>query len=111
MIIITVESSISNISLPDIGISFTDKIIHFGLFGILGWLLARGFYSFPAINEPYPWLLLPQLHDLGRGGWLAQLDDHCVQVHYCGRHLYCKGLDVDARDNGLDIWSVMGRYL
>jgi len=42
MIAITIESSISNISLPNIGISFTDKLAHFGVFGIMGWLLTRG---------------------------------------------------------------------
>ncbi|MEJ2055177.1 MAG: VanZ family protein [Calditrichaceae bacterium] len=42
MIAITIESSISNIKLPDIGISFTDKLAHFCVFGIMGWLLTRG---------------------------------------------------------------------
>lgn len=43
MVLITIESSMSDLTLPDIGISFTDKIVHFGLYGLLGWLLARGF--------------------------------------------------------------------
>ena len=42
MIAIYIESSISNISLPDLGISFTDKLAHFGVFGIMGWVLTRG---------------------------------------------------------------------
>lgn len=42
MIAITIQSSISNISLPDIGITFTDKLAHFGVFGIMGWVLTRG---------------------------------------------------------------------
>ena len=42
MIAITIESSISNISLPDIGINFTDKLAHFAVFGIMGWVLTRG---------------------------------------------------------------------
>ncbi|MEJ2544134.1 MAG: VanZ family protein [Calditrichaceae bacterium] len=42
MIAITIESSISNISLPDIGITFTDKLAHFGVFAVMGWALTRG---------------------------------------------------------------------
>jgi len=42
MIIISIESSMTDISLPDLGISFADKIVHFFVFGVLGWLIARG---------------------------------------------------------------------
>ena len=42
MIAITIESSISNISLPDIGITFTDKLAHFAVFAIMGLALTRG---------------------------------------------------------------------
>ncbi|MBN1408142.1 MAG: VanZ family protein [Calditrichaceae bacterium] len=42
MIAITIESSISNISLPDMGITFTDKLAHFMVFAIMGWTLTRG---------------------------------------------------------------------
>ena len=54
MIMITVESSMSDLTVPDLGISFTDKIIHFGLYGLLGWLLARGFNL---ADSKYPVLL------------------------------------------------------
>lgn len=42
MIAITIESSISNIKLPNIGLNFTDKLAHFVVFGIMGWVLTRG---------------------------------------------------------------------
>jgi VanZ family protein len=42
MVAIFVESSISNLSLPDMGITFTDKLAHFIVFGIMGWALTRG---------------------------------------------------------------------
>ena len=42
MVAITIESSISNISLPDIGVTFTDKLAHFVVFSIMGWALTRG---------------------------------------------------------------------
>ncbi len=54
MIAITVESSIRNISLPDIGITFTDKLAHFGVFGIMGWVLTRGMVL---SNKRYPILI------------------------------------------------------
>jgi len=44
MIAISIQSSFKGIPLPDLGISFTDKILHFTVFGILGWFLARGMY-------------------------------------------------------------------
>ncbi len=44
MIAVTIESSFSNIPAPDLGISFSDKIYHFIVYGILGWFLARGFH-------------------------------------------------------------------
>ncbi len=54
MIAITVESSISNISLPNIGINFTDKLAHFTVFGIMGWVLTRGMLL---SNIKYPIIL------------------------------------------------------
>lgn len=45
MIVISVQSSMSNIKLPDIGIDFIDKVIHLLVFGVLGWLIARGMYK------------------------------------------------------------------
>ena len=43
MIAIFVQSSISYIKLPDIGIDWLDKILHFLCYGILGLLMARSF--------------------------------------------------------------------
>jgi len=54
MIAITFESSISNISLPDLGITFTDKLAHFGVFGLMGWVLTRGMIL---TNKKYPILI------------------------------------------------------
>ncbi len=44
MTAITIQSSFAGIKLPHLGIQFTDKILHFWAFGILGWFLARGLY-------------------------------------------------------------------
>lgn len=54
MLAITIQSSISNISLPNLGITFTDKLAHFGVFGIMGWLLTRGMIIG---NAKYPILI------------------------------------------------------
>jgi VanZ family protein len=45
MMIISFQSSMSNIRLPDLGIQFIDKIMHLTVFGVLGWLIARGMYK------------------------------------------------------------------
>ncbi len=42
MILITLQSSFSGIPIPDMGITYTDKILHFIVFGILGFLITRG---------------------------------------------------------------------
>jgi len=44
MIIISVQSSMSILRLPDLGIGFADKIMHLIVFGVLGWLIARGMH-------------------------------------------------------------------
>ncbi len=41
-LIITIQSSVSSIYLPDVGISFIDKMLHFVVFGIWGLTLTRG---------------------------------------------------------------------
>jgi VanZ family protein len=45
MIIISFQSSTSKIKLPDLSFDFIDKLVHFFVFGILGWLIARGMYK------------------------------------------------------------------
>ncbi|NOX88450.1 MAG: VanZ family protein [Calditrichaeota bacterium] len=42
MVLITIQSSIEGFDLPKLGIQIEDKLVHFLIFGILGWLLARG---------------------------------------------------------------------
>lgn len=42
MAAITIQSSFHGLPIPDIGLSFTDKILHFLVFGILGLLITRG---------------------------------------------------------------------
>ncbi len=42
MILITIQSSLSGFTLPPLGLEFEDKLVHFLIFGILGWLLMRG---------------------------------------------------------------------
>jgi VanZ family protein len=41
MVAIFIESSISNIELPDLHINWTDKLLHFCGFGILAFFIAR----------------------------------------------------------------------
>jgi VanZ family protein len=43
MTAVTIQSSFAGIRIPA-GIQFSDKILHFIVFGILGWFLARGLY-------------------------------------------------------------------
>ncbi len=43
MIAIFVQSSMSNIDLPDMGFSWQDKMMHFIVFGILALLIGRSF--------------------------------------------------------------------
>lgn len=45
MALITVQSSFRGIPIPDMGITFSDKILHFLVFGILGLLMTRGMRS------------------------------------------------------------------
>ena len=42
MVLITIQSSLSGFKLPPLGLQFEDKLVHFLIFGILGWLLMRG---------------------------------------------------------------------
>ena len=44
MIAITIQSSFAGIPLPNLGISFSDKLLHFFVFGVLGWFLARALF-------------------------------------------------------------------
>ena len=43
MFALFIQSSIGTIEIPDIGVTWLDKILHFIVFGILGLLTARGF--------------------------------------------------------------------
>ena len=43
MLALFIQSSIGQLELPDFGIDWFDKILHFVIFGILGILTARGF--------------------------------------------------------------------
>jgi VanZ family protein len=42
-IAIFIESSLSNLKTPSLGIDFSDKLAHAFVFGILGWLTTRAF--------------------------------------------------------------------
>ena len=44
MVAIFIQSSMSQLELPDLGISWVDKIAHFFVFRLLGWLVARGIH-------------------------------------------------------------------
>jgi VanZ family protein len=45
ILIISFQSSTSGLKLPDLSFDFVDKFVHFFVFGILGWLIARGMYK------------------------------------------------------------------
>lgn len=76
MVIITIQSSFSGIPLPDLGITFTDKIAHFVLYGILGWLLARGF-SLGNTKNPAVWAIII--------GCIFAISDELHQAYVPGR--------------------------
>lgn len=42
MLTIFIQSSIGSLKIPDFAFNFSDKILHFTVFGILGMLMARG---------------------------------------------------------------------
>ncbi len=42
MVLITIQSSMSGFDLPSLGLKIEDKLVHFLVFGVLGWLLIRG---------------------------------------------------------------------
>lgn len=44
MIAITIQSSFPGLPIPKLGISFMDKLLHFFVFGLLGWFMAKGFF-------------------------------------------------------------------
>jgi VanZ family protein len=46
MLAITIQSSISRIELPDMGFDWSDKLLHFLAYFVVGVLLARGLYHF-----------------------------------------------------------------
>ncbi len=49
MLLITIESSIPDVPVPDLGVDYSDKIYHFVIFGMLGLFLIRG--MFLAVNH------------------------------------------------------------
>ena len=55
MLAIFIQSSIGSLKLPDFGVNFSDKILHFIVFGILGLLTARGLRNVKnrIVNENY----------------------------------------------------------
>jgi len=57
MIIISIQSSISSIDVPQLGITFMDKILHFIVFGALGLLIIRGM-MLSNIKKGFFWTLL-----------------------------------------------------
>ncbi len=55
MILITIESSLTGFELPPLGLEIEDKLIHALVFGVLGWLIARGFHleKKPVLNRHF----------------------------------------------------------
>lgn len=42
MAVITIQSSYRGLAIPDLGVTYSDKILHFLVFGFLGLLITRG---------------------------------------------------------------------
>ena len=82
MIAITIESSFSDVEVPDLGLEFADKIYHFTVFGVLGVLLIRGmlFATYRALkNHPFAATLII--------GALFALSDEIHQSFVPGRSM------------------------
>ena len=58
MAAITIQSSFKGMPIPDLGVTFSDKILHFLVFGFLGLLITRGMrYSKVKIFKTRPMLM------------------------------------------------------
>ena len=54
MVAITIQSSMGSIKIPDMEFRMMDKAVHFIVFGILGFLMIRGFYLQPLLAKTNP---------------------------------------------------------
>ncbi len=80
MILVTIESALTGFALPPLGLHFEDKIVHFIIFGLIGWLLVRAFTM-----ESIDWI---HQHRIGWAfllGFLFALSDEFHQAHVRGR--------------------------
>jgi len=80
MILVIIQSSISSIELPDLSWKFTDKLVHFFVFGLLGWLMTRGFSLAKSVwlrNNPLKMTLII--------GFLFGISDELHQYFVPGR--------------------------
>ncbi len=85
------QSSISQIPIPDIGIDWFDKILHFVVFGILGFLMARSlkYANFKQLNSNFViWSIIicsiygamDEIHQLYVPGRFATVGDWVADV-------------------------------
>ena len=87
MLIISIQSSISSIDVPQLGITFMDKILHFFIFGVLGVLIIRGMLL-NRINRALIWTMiigatfamLDEWHQFYVPGRDASVDDFIADV-------------------------------
>jgi len=81
--------------MPRLGLFLTDKIVHFGTFGLFGWLLIRGFHQ--AGHKRYAWIALII-------GLLFSLLDELHQSYTPGRDAHWSDLLADGL--GIVIFSL-----
>lgn len=91
MIIISIQSSISSIDVPQLGITFMDKILHFSVFGVLGLLIIRGM-MLSNIKRSLIWTLII-------GSMFAALDEW--------HQFYVPGRDASFYDFVADVLGIL----
>ena len=89
MALITAQSCTAGVPLPSLGLTFMDKIAHFAIFAVLGFLLCRGMHAVTGLGRRYLGVALligavfassDEIHQLfvrsrsaSLGDWLADL--------------------------------------
>ncbi|RLD13355.1 hypothetical protein DRI50_07350 [candidate division KSB1 bacterium] len=99
MMLVTIESSLIGFQLPKLGLRIEDKIVHFLIFGILGWLLVRGM-----IMESTKWIRRNAYFIAVLVGFLFALSDEWHQSLVPGRDASVGDLLADILGIAFFIW-------
>lgn len=99
MVLVTIESSLEGFRLPLLGLHIEDKIVHFIIFGILGWLLIRGFTM-----ESKTWIRQNAYRLAFFTGFLFGVSDELHQLMVPGRSSSVWDLLADTLGILLFIW-------